>query len=72
MLGGASRKNRASVREGIKALFGVRRGFDKIEEEAGLSWQQEHRLLHTTARTCRHTIPGPRPRVGQHRRGAKG
>jgi hypothetical protein len=23
-----------SVREGIKALFGVRRGFDKIEEEA--------------------------------------
>jgi hypothetical protein len=34
-------KNRASVREGIKALFGVRRGFDKVEEEAGLSWQQE-------------------------------
>jgi hypothetical protein len=31
-------KNRASVREGIKAL---RRGFDKVEEEAGLSWQQE-------------------------------
>jgi hypothetical protein len=56
----------------IKTLSWGPAGFLRLRKKAWLSWQQEHLdYCYTTARACRHTIPGPGPGVGQHRRGAQ-